>query len=91
MPVFSAFVVYAMVWAMVFLIGLQIGQHTQGDAGKRVPGTHASSPASFNLRRRILWATLISLALWGPLVWFIASGALGIDDLRRWTGREQLF
>ena len=91
MPVFSAFVLYAMVWAMVFLIGLQIGQRTQGDAGERVPGTHASSPLVFNLRKRLLWATLISFVLWGPLVWFIVSGNLTIDDLRRWTGRGELF
>lgn len=91
MPIFSAFVIFAMVWAMVFLLGLQIGQHTQGDAGERVPGTHASSPTSFNLRARILWATLIAVALWAPLVWFIVSGELSIDDLRRWTGREHLF
>lgn len=91
MPVFSAFVIFSMVWAMVFLIGLQVGQHTQGDAGERVPGTPASSPTTFNLRRRILWATLIALALWAPLVWFIVSGGLTVEDLRRWTGRERLF
>ena len=74
MGIFSAFVLFAMVWAMVFLIGLQVGQDTQGDRGERVPGTHVSSPAEFNLWRRVGIAT---------------AGTLGIDDLRRWTGRPE--
>ncbi|MGB3690696.1 MAG: DUF1467 family protein [Jannaschia helgolandensis] len=89
MGIFSAFVLFAMVWAMVFLIGLQVGQDTQGDRGERVPGTHVSSPVEFNLWRRVGIATAITLVLWVPLVWFIMSGTLSIDDLRRWTGRPE--
>lgn len=88
--VFSGFVLFAMIWAMVFLIGLQIGQDTQGDRGERVPGTHVSSPAEFHLWRRVGIATLVALAIWGPLVWFILSGTLTVDDLRRWTGRPEM-
>ena len=84
---FSAFVVYAMVWAMVFMIGLQVGQDTQGDRGERVPGTHLSSPMEFRLWRRVAWATAISLAIWGPLIWLIVSGTITIDSIRRLTGR----
>ncbi|CTQ31496.1 DUF1467 family protein [Jannaschia rubra] len=90
MSVFSAFVVFAMVWAMVFLIGLQVGQDTQGDRGERVPGTPLSSPAEFRLWRRVFWATVISLVIWGALVWFILSGIVTIEDLRRWTGGPTL-
>ena len=89
MGVFSAFVLFAMIWAIVFLIGLQLGQNTQGDHGERVPGTHASSPIRFNLWKRVGIATVIALLLWGPLIWFITSGNLTIDDLRRWTGRPE--
>ncbi|TFL18777.1 DUF1467 family protein [Jannaschia formosa] len=91
MGVFSAFVVFAMIWAMVFLIGLQVGQSTQGDAGRVTQGTHASTPAApIRVYRRMGWATVITLLIWAPLVWFIASGQIGIDDLRRITGREAL-
>lgn len=83
---FSAFVLFVMVWAMVFLIGLQVGQDTQGDRGERVPGTHLSSPVHFRLGRRVLWATLISLLIWAPIVWIIASGMVTMDTLNRLTG-----
>ena len=89
MSVFSALVVFMMIWAMVFLLGLQVGQKTQGDQGRVSMGTHASTPADpIRVWRRIAWATAISLVLWVPLIWFITSGNLTIDDLRRWTGRE---
>ena len=89
MSVFSAFVVFAMIWAMVFLLGLQIGQSTQGDRGRVSMGTHASTPAEpIRVWRRIAIATVIALAIWAPLVWFILSGNLTIDDLRRWTGHD---
>ena len=88
MGVFSAFVLFAMVWAMVFLIGLQVGQATQGESGRVTQGTHASTPAQpIRIYRRLGWATVIALAIWAPLVWLIVSGAVGIDALRRITGR----
>ncbi len=89
MSVFSAIVVFMMIWAMVFLLGLQVGQDTQGDRGSVSLGTHASTPANpIRVWRRIGWATAIAFVLWVPLIWFIVSGSLTIDDLRRWTGRE---
>lgn len=89
MSFFSAIVVFMMIWAMVFMIGLQVGQDTQGDHGRVSVGTHASTPANpIRVWRRIAWATAISLVIWAPLIWFITSGNLTIDDLRRWTGRE---
>lgn len=87
---FSAIVLFAVVWSMVFLIGLQIGQDTQGDRGERLPGTHASSPAEFRLWRRVGWATLVALLIWGPLVWLILSGVVTIDGLRALTGRPPM-
>ena len=84
---FSAFVLYAMVWAIVMLILLQTNVRTQGDEGRRVDGTHASAPTSVGLKRRLLWATGIAFAIWAPLCWLIVSGMVGIDDLRRITGR----
>lgn len=91
MSVFSAIVVFMMIWAMVFLLGLQVGQRTQGDEGRVLMGSHASTPARpIGVWRRMAWATGITFVLWVPLIWFITSGNLTIDDLRRWTGRPEL-
>lgn len=85
--VFSAIVLFAMIWAMVMLVLLQTNVTTQGDTGRRVDGTHASAPETVGLKRRLLWATGIAVALWLPLVWLIVSGLITIDTLRWLTGR----
>ena len=87
MGIFSAFVLFAMVWSMIFLLLLQVGQHTQGDEGRVTQGTHASSPVEFSLKKRVLIAPGISVVIWGVLVYVIVSGLIGIDDLPR-LGRE---
>ena len=84
---FSAFVLFAMVWAMVMLVMLQTNVRTQGDDGERVEGTHLSAPQSVGLKRRMAWATVIAVAIWAPLVWLILSGLITIDGLRAITGR----
>ncbi|WP_308916456.1 DUF1467 family protein [Jannaschia sp. LMIT008] len=88
MSIFSAVVVFAMVWAMVMLILLQTGVRTQGDTGSRVEGTHASAPEFVGLKRRLWRATWIAFLIWAPLVWLIVSGLIGIDDIRWITGRS---
>ncbi|MFO6464613.1 DUF1467 family protein [Jannaschia sp. KMU-145] len=88
MSIFSAFVVFAMIWAMVFMIGLQVGQRTQGDAGEVTRGTHASTPERpIGVYRRMAWATAIALAIWVPMIWLITSGHITIDGIRAVTGR----
>ena len=83
MGVFSALVLFAMVWSMVMLVMLQVGVTTQGDLGRRDHGTQASAPETVGLKRRLLIATAIAVPLWGLLVWLIVSGIVGIDSLPR--------
>ena len=83
MGVFSAFVLFAMIWAMVMLVMLQVKITTQGDLGYRDHGTQASAPETVGLKRRLLWATVIAVPIWALLVWLILSGLIGIDSLPR--------
>ncbi|WP_259945071.1 DUF1467 family protein [Jannaschia sp. W003] len=76
-----------MIWALAMMVMLQVGVHTQGDDNERVEGTHGSAPQTVGLKRRLLWATAIALALWVPLVWVILSGVVTMDGLRALTGR----
>ena len=42
MSITSAFVLFAVIWFMVFLIVIPIRLQTQGEVGQIVPGTHAA-------------------------------------------------
>ena len=81
MPIFSAIVLFAMLWFITLLVVLVIRQPSQAEAGEVVPGTHAGAPANPQLKRRFLITTGVAFALWAPLVWFISSGQLTIDDI----------
>lgn len=81
MAITSAIVLYAVIWFMVLFISLPIGLRTQGDEGDIVPGTHAGSPANFNIKRTFIWVTIIGTTLWAISTAVILSGALSIHDL----------
>ena len=81
MGITSAIVLYAVVWFMVFFVILPIGLSTQGDEGEIVPGTHASSPARFPLRRKVLQTTAWGTAIWAVIAGVILSGWISVRDI----------
>jgi predicted secreted protein len=85
MGIFSAFVVFAMIWFITLLIVLVVRQPSQAEAGQVVRGTHAGAPANPQLRKRFIVTTLIAFVLWAPLVTLILSGTITIDDIDLFT------
>jgi predicted secreted protein len=85
MGVFSAIVLYAVIWFITLLIALVVRQPSQAEMGEIVPGTHAGAPANPQLGKRFKWTTIISFVLWLPLVTLIMSGSLTIDDIDLFT------
>lgn len=86
MGITSAFVLFAVIWFMTFLIVIPIRLVTQGDRGEIVPGTHASSPEVHNLKKKAWITTGISVVLWIAITGIIFSGWITIEDLD-WFGR----
>ncbi len=81
MGITSAFVLFAVIWFMVFLVAIPIRLQTQGDVGEVVPGTHASSPEVHNLKKKAWITTGVSVVLWIIIAGIILSGWITIDDL----------
>ncbi|AUH34458.1 DUF1467 family protein [Paracoccus tegillarcae] len=81
-------VLYAVLWFLVLFIILPIGARSQADAGKVVPGTHASAPDNPQLKRKALWTTLIAAVIWGFCAWIILGGVITREDMEalgRWS------
>jgi predicted secreted protein len=76
----SAFVLFAVTWFMTMFVVLPLRLRTQGDEGKVEPGTHASAPASFNLKRKMWIALLISVPIWGLLMYVILAEVISVRD-----------
>ncbi|TYB89224.1 DUF1467 family protein [Oceaniovalibus sp. ACAM 378] len=81
MSIMSAIVLFAMIWFMVLFVALPLGLRTQGEEGKVVPGTHSSSPANLNMKRKAIWVTIVSVVLWCVIAGIIVSGAISVRDL----------
>lgn len=84
MTLTGAIVLFAVFWFMGLLIALPLGLRTYGDLGSDGARSPASAPVNPNIKRKILWVTALSFALWLPTCLIIASGWITIADIDIW-------
>lgn len=74
-------ILYTVLWFLTLFVVLPFGQKSQAEAGRVVPGTPAGAPADPRMKRKLIWTTMISAALWVVIAWVIFSGAVSREDL----------
>lgn len=84
MSIFSAIVLYLVVWFLVLLTLLPVGIRTQDEEGTVVRGTPSSAPVNAMIGRKLVLATLIAVVVWAPLVWLIGWSGLTVRDIDFW-------
>ena len=77
----SGLVLLAVIWTVVFFIVLPLRLKTQGDVGEVLPGTHASSPAEFNLKRKAKITSMFAFPIWLVIAGVVQSGAVTVRDI----------
>lgn len=75
MPVTTAIATFFLIWWVVLFAVLPFGIRSQHEAGEMVPGTDPGAPAIPNLLRKLVWTTLISVAI------FVACYVLYVEHL----------
>ena len=81
MSVTSAFVLFAVIWFLTFLIVIPFKIKTQGDIGVVLKGTQAGAPEVHDLRRKAIITTGVSLILWLLITILIVSEIVTIEDI----------
>ena len=81
MSVTSAFVLFAVIWFLTFLIVIPFRIKTQGDLGVVVKGTQAGAPEVHDLRRKAIITTGLSLILWLLITILIVFEIVTIEDI----------
>lgn len=76
----GAFVLFAVIWFVLFLVLLPRGATTQGEMGEIEPGTPASAPAEINIARRAFWTTLATLGVLGVIALNMELEIITLDD-----------
>ena len=81
MSVTSAFVLFAVIWFLTFLIVIPFKIKTQGDIGVVLKGTQAGAPEVHDLRKKAIITTGVSLILWLLITILIVSEIVTIEDI----------
>ena len=81
MSVTSAFVLFAVIWFLTFLIVIPFKIKTQGDMGVVLKGTQAGAPEVHDLRKKAIITTSVSLILWLLITIAIVSEIVTIEDI----------
>lgn len=81
MSISAALVLYAVIWALCFLVALPIKIRSQGESGEVVQGTPSSAPAEPMLKTKLIWASIAAAAIWLPVTIIIASDAITMEDI----------
>jgi len=81
MSVTSAFVLFAVIWFLTFLIVIPFKIKTQGDIGVVIKGTQAGAPEVHDLRKKAVITTGVSLILWLFITILIVFEIVTIEDI----------
>ena len=63
MTITSAFVLFAVIWFLTFLIVIPFKIKTQGDLGTVATGTQAGAPEVHNLKKKAIITTGVTICL----------------------------
>lgn len=77
----SMCVVFAVIWFLTLFIVLPIGAQSQGDQGEVVPGTPASAPSGFVMRRKFRITTVVAILISVPVICTIHFQWITLDQI----------
>lgn len=85
MPVASAFAIYFVVWWLVLFAVLPFGIKSQAKSGEVTVGD-PGAPVLARMKWKLVWTTIISIALFAPGLWAYYEGWLNVERLSRLMG-----
>lgn len=64
MTVTTSIAIFFLIWWVMLFVVLPWGVHRQDEDGEITPGTDPGAPAIPNLKWKLVWTTLVSLAVY---------------------------
>ena len=86
MSIFTALAIYFVIWWIVLFAVLPWGVRSQHEAGEMTPGTDPGAPVLTNLRRKLIWTTIVATMVFSA--WFVVYvyQLITLDQLAAWLG-----
>ena len=76
---FTAIVTYLTLWWIVLFCVLPFGVRSQAEMGDITEGTDPGAPAVPNIKKKLLWTTLVTFVVWGVLALVISQGWISLS------------
>jgi predicted secreted protein len=85
-PIFTALAIYFVIWWVVLFVVLPWGVHSQHESGEMTPGTDPGAPILTNLKRKLVWTTVVATVVFAS--WYIVyvNRLVTIDQIGAWLG-----
>ena len=87
MNLFSAFVVWLIIWWLTLFIILPLGIRGQAEEGDIVEGSEPGAPHTLDIKRKFVQTTVIASVIWLMTCLLIVSGLINWDMLARFFQR----
>ncbi len=81
MSTFTAAATFFLIWWVTLFAVLPWGVRSQHEGEDLVPGTDPGAPTSFRLGRKLLWTTLVAVAIYAGLSVIYVEHLVTIDGL----------
>ncbi len=82
----TAFAIYFVMWWVTLFLTLPFGIRSQHEEGGGAPGTDPGAPIVPGLRRKLIWTTAISAAIFAISWLAYGAGLLNVERLSRLMG-----
>lgn len=86
MNLFSAFVVYLIIWWLTLFAVLPTGVRGQAEEDDIVEGSEPGAPVDSQMKRKVIVTTIVATILWVITCTIIITGLFNWDDLARLMG-----
>jgi predicted secreted protein len=81
MPITTGLAIFFLIWWLVLFAVLPWGVRSQQEHGDVIPGTDPGAPAIPQLRRKLIWTTLVSIAVFAVCYLIYVKHLVTIDGL----------
>ena len=86
MSLTTAIAIYFIIWWVVLFAVLPFGVRSQEESGDVAPGTDPGAPARANLKRKLVWTTLVACIVFALFFVVYSYRLITIDDLAAMLG-----
>lgn len=84
--IFTALAIYFVLWWLCLFVVLPWGVRSQHESDEMTPGTDPGAPVLPNLKRKLVWTTIVTSVVFAALSLVYAFRLVTVDQIDRWLG-----